>query len=183
MIRWVVFAVVSLVLARISWKPLQNPRSHGFYRFFAWEAILGLFLMNVNFWFYEPFAWNQIIAWSLLLMSLVPLALGVYSLRTRGKPARQRDGDSTLLAFERTTTLVTGGIYHYIRHPLYSSLLLLTWGIFFKFLSVAGTALAALATLLLVATARADETECARFFGPAYEEYMQKTKMFVPYVF
>lgn len=183
MIQWIVFGVVSTLIAAISWKSLRNPRSHGFYRFFAWEAILALFVLNVNRWFYKPFAWNQIIAWLLLLLCLIPLAFGIHSLRTRGKPAKQRDGDSSLLGFEKTTTLVTSGIYHYIRHPLYSSLLLLTWGIFFKAPSLPGITLSVIASLFLIATARADETECINFFGPPYQEYMLKTKRFIPYLF
>jgi len=35
----------------------------------------------------------------------------------------------------------------------------------------------------LVATARADERECTRFFGDAYQTYMQKTKRFIPFLF
>jgi protein-S-isoprenylcysteine O-methyltransferase Ste14 len=108
---------------------------------------------------------------------------GTYSLRTHGKPAKQRAGDPALLAFEKTTTLVTSGIYQYIRHPLYSSLLLLTWGIFFKAPSLYGAALGTIATLFLIATARVDETECIHFFGPPYQGYMQKTKRFIPYLF
>lgn len=183
MLEWIIFALGSLLLLAISWKSLHNPRSHGFYRFFAWEAILALFLLNARFWFYKPFAWNQIIAWSLLFLCLVPLVFGIHSLRTRGKPAKQREGDSTLLGFEKTTTLVTSGIYHYIRHPLYSSLFLLTWGIFFKVPSLLGMILAITATFFLIATAKADETECAQFFGTPYQEYMRHTKRFVPYIF
>jgi protein-S-isoprenylcysteine O-methyltransferase Ste14 len=183
MIEWIIFITASLFLITVSWKSLRNPSSHGFYRFFAWEAILALFLINAKFWFYKPLAWNQIIAWSLLLLCLIPLAFGIHSLRTRGKPTSRREGDPSLLAFETTTTLVTSGIYQYIRHPLYSSLLLLTWGIFFKAPSWFGITLAVIATLFLIATARADETECTRFFGPPYQAYMQKTKRFVPYIF
>lgn len=183
MLEWIIFAVGSLLNVAISWKSLHAPRSHGFYRFFAWEAILALFLLNARFWFYKPFAWNQIIAWSLLFLCLIPLVFGIHSLRTRGKPAKQREGDSTLLAFEKTTTLVTSGIYHYIRHPLYSSLFLLTWGIFFKSPSLLGIVLAMTATFFLIATAQADETECTEFFGTPYQEYMQHTKRFVPYIF
>jgi protein-S-isoprenylcysteine O-methyltransferase Ste14 len=183
MIQWVIFIAVSLLLIAISWKSLSKPPSHGFYRFFAWEAILALFLRNVQFWFYEPLAWNQMIAWSLLFICLVPLAFGIHSLRTRGKPARQREGDPSLLAFEKTTTLVTTGIYQYIRHPLYSSLFLLTWGVFFKFPSVPGTLLALISTWFLIATAKADERECTAFFGAPYQAYMLKTKRFIPYVF
>lgn len=183
MIQWILFAVLSVFLVIVSRSSLRRPRSHGFYRFFAWEAILALFLLNAGAWFYKPFAWNQIIAWSLLLLSVVPLAFGIHSLRTRGRPSRQREGDPSLLDFEKTTALVTTGIYRYIRHPMYSSLFLLAWGIFFKSPSAIGMALAAAATLFLIATARADETECIRFFGAPYREYMRRTRMFVPYLF
>ena len=183
MLEWIIFAIVSLLIVVVSWKSLHNPRSHGFYRFFAWEAILALLLINARFWFYKPFAWNQIIAWCLLFLCLVPLVFGIHSLRTRGKPANRRAGDSSLLAFEKTTALVTSGIYHYIRHPLYSSLFLLTWGFFFKGPSLLGMVLAITATSFLIATAKADETECTQFFGAPYQEYMKHTKRFVPYIF
>lgn len=183
MIQIILFIAASGALIALSWKALRHPGSHGFYRFFAWEAILGLFLLNVTVWFDEPFAWNQLIAWSLLLLCLIPLVLGVHSLRTRGEPAEQRKGDPTLLAFEKTTTLVTSGIYHYVRHPLYSSLFLLAWGIFFKSPSALGMTLALTATFFLIATARADERECVHFFGAPYKEYMKKTKRFIPYIF
>lgn len=183
MMQVIIFLVGSSILIALSWKPLHHPGSHGFYRFFAWEAILALFLTNASFWFYKPFAWNQIIAWTLLLLSLMPLVFGVHSLRTRGKPAEQRDGDPSLLTFEKTTTLVTSGVYRYIRHPLYSSLFLLAWGIFFKSPSWLGAFLVITASLFVFATARADERECTQFFGAAYREYMKKTKRFIPYLF
>lgn len=181
--RWILFIAASLLLLIVSWKSLQNSRSHGFYRFFAWEAILALFLLNARFWFYQPFASNQIIAWSLLLLCLIPLAFGVQALRTRGKPVSQREGDPSLLAFEKTTTLVTSGIYRYIRHPLYSSLFLLTWGIFFKAPGWLAFLLALIASFFLLMTAKADERECTQFFGTPYQEYMLKTKRFIPYLF
>jgi protein-S-isoprenylcysteine O-methyltransferase Ste14 len=183
MYEWIIFIVGSLIITAISWKSLQQPGSHGFYRFFAWETILALFALNMRFWFTQTTAWNQIISWSLLLICLIPLAFGVQSLRTRGKPAAQREGEPALLAFEKTTALVTSGIYHYIRHPLYSSLFLLAWGIFFKSPSLPGMILALLASIFLVATAKADEAECTRFFGTPYQDYMKTTRMFVPYIF
>ena len=39
------------------------------------------------------------------------------------------------------------------------------------------------ATLSLTLTARADEAECIRFFGPVYQAYMKRTRMFVPFLF
>jgi protein-S-isoprenylcysteine O-methyltransferase Ste14 len=43
--------------------------------------------------------------------------------------------------------------------------------------------LALVATTFLIATARADEQECIRFFGGDYQDYMQKTKRFIPFLF
>lgn len=182
MLRWIAFAVCSLLIVVVSRNSLLHPRTHGFYRFFAWEAILALFLLNAKFWFYKPFAWNQILAWLLLLLSLIPLGFGIHSLRKNGEPTKNREGDPSLLAFEKTTTLVTSGIYKYIRHPLYSSLFLLTWGIFFKSPSLLAGILSVISSLFLLLTAKADEAECIHFFGEPYADYMKHTKMFVPYI-
>jgi protein-S-isoprenylcysteine O-methyltransferase Ste14 len=88
-----------------------------------------------------------------------------------------------MLQFEKTTTLVTVGAYRYIRHPLYSSLLSLTWGVFFKSPFWLGGILALLASCFLVATAKMEESENIRFFGAPYQAYMKQTKMFVPFLF
>jgi protein-S-isoprenylcysteine O-methyltransferase Ste14 len=182
-IKLILFVFISIGLIYISRGSLRAPGSHGFDRFFAWEAIAALFLLNVDFWFRNPLAWYQLISWFLLIGCCVPLFFGVRSLIGQGKPEEDRKGEPQLLAFEKTTILVTTGIYHYIRHPLYSSLVFLAWGIFFKIPSVPGAALVLLATAFLIATARTDKAECIRFFGPAYGEYRKRTKMFVPFLF
>jgi protein-S-isoprenylcysteine O-methyltransferase Ste14 len=183
MFKLFIFLALSAGLIYISRASLRAPRSHGYYRFFAWEFIIALFLLNSDVWFQAPFAWYQLISWCLLLTCLVPLVFGVRTLISRGKPVAQREAEPQLLAFEKTSSLVTSGIYRYIRHPLYSSLLFLTWGIFFKALTWSGLLLTLAATLLLFATARADEAECLRFFGTSYQAYMKRSKRFVPFLF
>ena len=183
MLKLAIFVVVSAVFATISRASLPAPRSHGFYRFFAWECILGLFLLNVEVWFRDPFSAPQLISWFLLIVGTFLVLHGVYLLRRMGKPDDARQ-DAPLLAFEKTTTLVVEGIYRYIRHPMYSSLLFLAWGIFFKdVMSWAGIGLVAAATFFLTMTAKAEEGEDIRFFGAAYQEYMKRTRMFVPFLF
>ncbi len=183
MIKIFAFAILSIPILYVSRASLRAPGSHGFYRFFAWECILALTLLNIDLWFRDPASWHQMISWFLLFACLVPLVFGVRTLVKRGKPIEGRIEEPQLLAFEKTTALVTSGIYHYIRHPLYSSLFLLTWGIFFKSPGWIGFILALAASAFLVATARADEAECTHYFGPPYQEYMQHTRMFVPYIF
>ena len=182
MFMLLIFAIGSAVIVSVSRASLRAPRSHGFYRFFAWEAILALTVLNLDQWFYNPFAWHQLVSWFLLVVSLFLVIHGIRLLKQMGKQNTQRD-DSPMLAFEKTTAIVTAGAYRYIRHPLYSSLLFLAWGVAFKSLSWFNILLAVVATIFLVATARAEEAEDIRFFGPAYQEYMRTTKMFIPFLF
>lgn len=182
LIRIVLFLALSAGLGYVSRAALKQPRSHGFWRFFAWECILGLFLLNLPHWFENPFTLRQVVAWFLLIVSAFLVLHAVYILRKHGRAGEQREGDA-LIGFEKTTQLVTKGAYGYIRHPMYSSLLCLAWGIFCKDPTLAAGVLAAAATGFLVATAQADEAECLRFFGPAYQEYKKRTKMFISYLF
>jgi protein-S-isoprenylcysteine O-methyltransferase Ste14 len=181
MLELVLFAAVSAFLLGVSWQSLRVVGSHGFYRFFAWETILALILINSRVWFSDPRSLRQVVSWGLLLVSLVMLGLGLHLL-VAGKPTSRRQ-DETLYAFEKTSVLVTTGIYRHIRHPLYGSLLFLAWGVFLKGIAWYSACLVAAATLLLVATAKADEAECVRYFGSSYEQYMKRTRMFVPRVF
>lgn len=174
------FTLFNIYLSRRS---ILRPRSHGFPRFFVFEVTATLLLFNINFWFKEPFSWNQLISWSLLILSTLPLLLGVSSLLRHGKPAKQRYGEPQLLSFEKTTTLVTTGIFRYIRHPMYSSLLFFVYGVLFKHPAVVQIALAVVVTLLLYVTAKADEAECITYFGDDYRVYMVRTKRFIPYLF
>lgn len=180
--EWIVFGLGSLAIVYISRRSLFKLHSHGFYRFFAWECILALILIHLDGWFREAGSWHQILSWVLLVVSFIPLGFGVRSLVRCGQPVDQREGEGELLAFEKTSALVTDGVYRYIRHPLYSSLLFLAWGTFFKAPGWIGGLLLLGANLALIATARADEAECTRFFGEQYQAYMKRTKRFVPYV-
>jgi protein-S-isoprenylcysteine O-methyltransferase Ste14 len=181
--RLTVFALATVLLAYFTRASLLRPRSHGFYRFFVFEAIIALILINLPLWFSDPFSWHQIISWILLVSSLVPLVLGVRALHLHGGPDASTRQEPELLAFERTSRLVREGVFHYIRHPMYSSLLLLAWGVFFKAPSAAGGALAILATAGLMLMAKIEEAECLKTFGHEYQEYMRHTRRFIPNVF
>ncbi len=182
MIREIIFVIGTVVIALISRKSVLHPGAHGFYRFLAWECMLALALLNVPYWFKDPFSLLQVASWLFLCISLFLVAHGVLLLKKIGKPSRER-ADDKLIAFEKTSTLVTVGAYRYIRHPLYASLLFLAWGIFLKNFTWPGLALVLLSTLFLFLTARRDEAECLQHFGDAYRAYMQETKRFIPFLF
>lgn len=176
------FVLGTTVLVAISRKSLLRSRSHGFYRFFAWEILLALFLLNAQGWFRDPLAWYQLVSWVLLIVSLVLVSLGVRQLRAIGKQDEGRS-DLSLLGIEKTSQLVTSGVYRHIRHPLYSSLLFLGWGMFFKSPSWLDAGLAVVCTLFLTATARSEERENIEYFGADYEVFMRQSKLFIPWVF
>jgi protein-S-isoprenylcysteine O-methyltransferase Ste14 len=182
MTQLLIFAIVSAFFIYVSRKTLSHLNSHGFYRFFAWECILVLVLLNFPHWVEDPFSFHQIVSWLLLIISIFLVVHGVRLLQIIGKPDENRS-DTELLEFEKTTHLVTVGAYKYIRHPLYSSLLFLAWGVFLKDPSWLGLLLAVIASIFLFLTAKSDESECLRHFGSAYQTYMMGTKKFIPFLF
>jgi protein-S-isoprenylcysteine O-methyltransferase Ste14 len=181
MIKILVFALGTLCLVLLSWRTFRHPGAHGFYRFFAAEAILALIIVNASAWFADPFTPRQLISWLLLFVSLVLAVHGFVLLHRLGKPKATYD-QSADFAFEKTTALIRTGAYKYIRHPLYASLLLLTWGAFLKRVTLVSFLLAAYATAFLVATALAEEKENLVRFGAAYIMYAKTTKRFIPFL-
>lgn len=180
-IKILILVTGTLAIVWVSRPAFRDVRRHGFTRFFAWELILILFVLNIDHWFIDPFSFRQIMAWILLLLSLFLIFHAVQMFRLMGRLDRERR-DETLVGIERTTALVTSGIYRYIRHPFYSSLLVLAWGIFLKQISWPGTLLVVSVTGFLFLTAKREEMENLDFFGEEYSAYMQATKMFIPFV-
>ena len=172
MMNYTVLIVGTLLIVIFSWFfSIREKRYHGITRFFAFESIFVLFLLNYRAWFHDPFSLHQIISWILLIVSIYPGIAGYLLLKRKGKPDQ---------SFENTTSLVKTGIYRYIRHPLYCSLLLLGTGIMFKnpanFQLVAGT----INLIAIYFTARIEEREMIARFGDQYKDYMKETKMFIP---
>jgi len=173
----------SAAIIRLSWRPLRDLRSHGFYRFFAFELMSALILLNVPMWFRDPLSARQLVSWFLGAASIGLAIEGFRLLRAIGRPAPIA-ARSANLSFENTTTLVTVGAYRFIRHPLYASLLALVWCAYLKNpFAIVGIVLTPIASGFLIATAVAEERENLASFGAAYTAYMKHTRRFVPFLF
>ena len=179
----IIFIVGSIFFIIVSRRALLNTRSHGFYRFFAFESILILVLLNLTYWVKDPFSIQQLLSWCLLFFSILFAIQGFGLLRKLGGLLKPRADCIENFTFENTTLLVTDGIYKYIRHPMYSALLLLAWGAYFKHFSLFSTAAVICATFFLLLTAKTEERENIQFFGARYTSYIKKTKMFIPYLY
>ena len=177
----VVFAIGSIPIVWLSRWSLLSPTSHGFSRFFAFEAILALVVLNSPHWVENDFGVQQILSWLLLFASIVLVVWGAVLLRRLGRPRPTVDG-APVFEWENTETLVTTGIYRYIRHPMYSSLLFLAWGALLKSVSIMTFILAVIASLAIAATAKAEEAENVAQFGQDYLDYMTRTHRFVPFL-
>jgi protein-S-isoprenylcysteine O-methyltransferase Ste14 len=177
----IAFVILSIPVVIVSWRSIFSFSNHGLYRFLAWECILWLAVSNIRYWFDDPFCLRQIVSWILLIYCIYPVTAGAILIKKRGKPDKKRD--ESLFTFEKTTELIDTGIFRYIRHPLYSSLLFLTWGIYLKQATLYMLIFAALSTVFLFITAIMEEKEDISFFGDQYKDYMKRTKRFIPYVF
>lgn len=82
---------------------------------------------------------------------------------------------------ESPANLVTGGLYRYMRHPLYTAGLLFLW--LSPSVSVNSFTLYVAATIYIVIGAYFEERKLLREFGPAYAEYKKKTPMLIPGLF
>jgi protein-S-isoprenylcysteine O-methyltransferase Ste14 len=117
-------AAGTLFIIIFSWfLSIKFKRYHGIARFFAFESVFILVLLNSRVWFLKPFSFPQTISWILLILSAYIAIAGYLTLKRHGKP------DSN---FENTSVLVRTGLYRFIRHPLYLSIFLLGTGVMLK---------------------------------------------------
>jgi len=182
MLELAIFLLGSLGFVILSSRALKEHHLYGFPRFFAFEAILGLVVLNGGEWFNRPFSLPQLVSWLLLLGSAYIAIYSFRALRAYGVPDHSIQGAGQL-EFEKTTHLVTEGPYRLIRHPLYASLLFLTWGVALKQINLVSIMISIIASLALFLTAIYEERENLSKFGDEYAIYMQHTKRFIPRLF
>jgi protein-S-isoprenylcysteine O-methyltransferase Ste14 len=176
MTKLIIFFAVSIIFIKISWPALFDTGSRKFYRFFVFEFLLILILVNSSYWFHKPFSGFHIISWGLLIISLLLVLPGFYLLIRAGKPASSAN-------IETTTTLVTTGVYKYVRHPLYSSLIFLGAGCLMKNPSLLAVSLFAVTAVFIYATALSEEKENLLKFGDDYAVYIKKSRMLIPFLY
>lgn len=138
-----------------------------------------LVLLNHPYWFVDPFSLSHLFSWSLLGASIFFVMHSFLMLKRRGGRAGREEMPENH-SFENTVRVVEVGLYRYIRHPMYASLLFLGWGAFFKHVTLLNVILVLLVSAFLVVVAKVEERENIRFFGKHYLLYMERTKMFIP---
>jgi protein-S-isoprenylcysteine O-methyltransferase Ste14 len=171
LMKWAMFVLFSIACIVFSWESLQRVRSHGFYMFFAFEAILGLIIINLEYWFIDVLAPLQILSWFLLCTGIITVIAGYYPLMTKKKPQPVRN---------QSQAVIKTGIYKYIRHPIHCALILFAAGAFLKQVNIMNAVLFIIAIVFVFLSARADEDESLEKLGNEYSLYIKTTKKFIP---
>jgi protein-S-isoprenylcysteine O-methyltransferase Ste14 len=145
---------------------------------FIWMAItfnmtLGFFAANLHQWN----AFNRKIAF-------IGLGIYLFGIVIRWVSILQLKKEFTVdVSINKDHQLKTDGFYSYIRHPSYSGLLLICFGLSIamnSWLSIFAVLPVVLSVLYRISI---EENILIKEFGPAYEGYMKKTRKIVPKVF
>ena len=169
----VIFVIIALLIFLTFRPALRSVTSHGFYVFFAFESLLALLFFNIGFWAVNVLSWYQILSWIFLVSSAFIAISGFYGLKKYGKPDDE---------WENTTLLINRGIFRYIRHPLYSSLILLVIGILLKRVTLLTIVLCSICILFLITASLIEERENLVKFSDGYTNYKTTTMRYIPFI-
>jgi len=81
-----------------------------------------------------------------------------------------------------TGSLVKTGVYRYIRHPQYTGLLLLSFGMMAEWATLPMLLLYPVMITMYLRLAKKEEKDMLFEFGNQYREYMRTTKRFIPFI-
>ncbi len=131
------------------------------------------------FFFFHPFRQplgpQDMVAGTLVLSGI---ALGVWAFLTMRRLSHFRVSPEPAAG----GTLVTEGPYAFIRHPMYSALLLVTFGLFLNYPLLSHFLAFALLFAILQIKLHLEETWLAQTF-PRYPEYQASTKKLFPFLY
>ena len=116
---------------------------------------------------FNPGLVSSIAAWVVLLLGMVVISAGLWSLGWRAAAPSTQD------------TLERRGLYAHIRHPLYSGLLLELVGLFLWMPTLSVSLACLLGVLWIMLQARLEELDLVQRL-PAYRDYMKHVPRFVP---
>ncbi len=145
-------------------------------------ALLGASLAGILVYSIDPqlMKWSAFplpfwLRWSGFFIGLAALFLFFWVLRSLGQ------NFSTTLTIKKDQTLVIHGPYHWIRHPMYTSFVLLWVGFFFISTNwfIGLTGILGFVWAILVRTPREEQMMIERF-GDEYVAYMECTGRYLP---
>jgi len=130
-------------------------------------------LFNSN-WFTEGLGLILI----LIGFGLMMLALRQYNLAEFSGSYQLKHNESP-----KSAQLKVSGINQYVRHPLYFSMLLISWGLVFYFPFTTVLVFTIITNLYIIIGTRLEENKLVIDFGKAYQDYQLRVPMLLPLKF
>ena len=116
----------------------------------------------------------SLLAITFIFLSLVLIFWAIF--------AMQKSKLSILPEPAANAILITNGPYHYIRHPMYTAILLCSTGLLIHQFSPIRLAIAIALTIVLVIKLKWEEKMLLQKFD-AYDLYMRNTKCLLPFIY
>ena len=129
-------------------------------------ALIGLMLLSIS-------AIPNIFA---ILIFLLGVGIGIWALSHN-----QLGNFNVQPNIKEGCILITSGIYKWVRHPMYSSVILMMLGIFMTNPNLVMSILFLLLIIVLLLKAKREESLWLRH-DTLYLKYREKTKYFIPYI-
>ena len=166
--------------------------------FFEWRGFPGKVAFDVPLWLHAPMVAVQVAGWVLLFVALVQYDLGRFGGLTQARVIVHRRGSRRMrgagygpmagaarelpepppdIPQARLEPLVTHGIHRYVRHPLYSAMMMVFWG---RAFDEAALMTAAWGTLYLVIGTHFEERKLLQIYGADYARYSAAVPRFLP---
>ena len=167
--------MLKLALELTGLKPMPDARSKGWIYVLIQVIVIGLILVfscrDINT--FEVKSINSIIGITIVVIGLI---LALLSFIDFGQIVTPNPVPL------QNYTLKTAGMYKYIRHPIYSSVLFMLLGVVILSQSMSGLVLWFLGLFFIAFKTRFEEEQLILKF-PEYPEYSKRTKKLIPFIY
>jgi len=171
---WGIFVLVWAVSALFVKRTVE--RSSAWPRLLTYVVAFWVFRVLYRIAGSEPALWARGAAVGGLadLLTVAGLAVALWARATLGRNWSGR------VVFKQDHELIQHGPYAYVRHPIYSGLLLMGLGTAVESGRLAGFVALAAAAVLFAIKARLEERLMTRHFPEAYPDYRRRVKALIP---
>jgi len=178
---WIVYYALHSLMASEGVKrvlkeriPAIYPYYRLLYSFFALVNFILLFVLHdmaPDDLIFKP---NEWVGYSGVFLMLGSAIIVVFAGRTYGLGFLMREEEGQL---------ITSGLNAYVRHPLYSGILLGLIGFFLAFPFLKNLVFSLISAIYLVVGSILEERKLIRIYGDEYRSYKRKVKMLIPGLF